>query len=433
MKRWRSLLLVVGAGLGCTSSPPPPAAPPAPGFGAYAPAVAAAWRPTPAPGAPLISSYPAAGPRTSGAALEASGGQSPAAAPPNGTPRPADPASPHGATDDPDEDDEIDDGFEASPAAPVAPLPGESAPPSPIAGLSDREIEARLRRDPTSLGPISVGSTNAGALVAGVPMPKGERWVIIDPAHAWGTRETVDYLARGIDKVHEQFPGAPKLYIGHISSKNGGYLSPHVSHQAGRDVDISYYLLNGRAGFVRATAENLDMPKTWAFVRALITETDVEMILIDTSVQRLLSDYASKIGEDPAWLDSIFQSRGKAARPMIRHAKGHGNHIHIRFYNPIAQEIGRRAHALLAKVGHVKTTTSYLLHKARSGDTLGSLARRYGTSVDAIQRVNGLKTNAIKAKHVYKIPKHGHVIVRPPMPSPVVIPPRRLPPVLKSM
>jgi len=94
----------------------------------------------------------------------------------------------------------------------------------------------------------------------------------------------------------------------------------------------------------------------------------------------------------------------------------------------VAQEIGRRAHALLAKAGHVTTTTSYLLHKARSGDTLGSLARRYGTSVEAIQKVNGLRSNAIKMKHVYKIPKQGHVIVRPPMPSPVVIPPRRLPP-----
>jgi penicillin-insensitive murein endopeptidase len=169
------------------------------------------------------------------------------------------------------------------------------------------------------------------------------------------------------------------------------------------------------------------LPKTWAFVRALMTETDVEMILIDTGVQRLLNDYASKI-EDAAWLDSVLQVRGKGARPLIRHAKGHGNHIHIRFYSPMAQEIGRRAHSLLAKVGHVKTTSGFVLHKARSGDTLGSLARRYGTTVDAIRQANGLRTIAIKAKQVYKIPKQGHVIVRPPMPSPVVIPPRRLPP-----
>jgi penicillin-insensitive murein endopeptidase len=323
-----------------------------------------------------------------------------------------------------DEDDEIDDGFES---AHQVGRPSAAPPPSPIAGLSDREIEDRLRQDPSAFGSISVGSTNAGALVAGVQMPKGERWELIDPGHAWGTRETVDFLARSIDKVNEQFPGAPRLYIGHISAKAGGWLSPHVSHQSGRDVDISYYHLNGKKGFVRAAAENLDLAKTWVFVKALITETDVEMILIDTGVQKLLNEHASKI-EDAAWLDSIFQVRKKHAWPLVRHAKGHANHIHIRFYNPIAQEIGRRAHKLLAKVGHVKTTTGFLLHRARSGDTLGSLARRYGTSVEAIMQMNGLKTNAIKAKRVYKIPKQGHVVVKPPVPSPVVIPPRRLPP-----
>lgn len=413
MERWTTLLLVVGAGAGCISSPPP-AAPPAPG--PYAPLVSAAWRPSPA-----AAASPATDPAPPSTLAVST------AAPPISDPPELDSPDP---TDDSDEDeDEIDDGFEASSSSPAAPPAAEAPPPSPIAGLSDREIEARLRRDPASFGPISVGSTNAGALVAGVPMPKGDRWVVIDPGHAWGTRETVDYLERSIHKVHEQFPGASKLYIGHISAKKGGHLSPHVSHQSGRDVDISYYLLNGRAGFVRATAENLDMPKTWAFVRALITETDVEMILIDTSIQRLLSEHASKIGEDPGWLDSIFQTRNKHPRPLVRHAKGHANHIHIRFYNPVAQEIGRRAHSLLAKAGHVKTTTSYVLHKAKSGDTLGSLARRYGTSVVAIQQANGLKSNAIKAKRVYKIPKQGHVIVRPPMPSPVIIPPRRLPPV----
>jgi len=417
MTRWTALLLAIGAGVSCTSASPPPAAPPGPG----SPYGAAAWQPSPSPAAPFIASYP-------GAASPSAGSPSP-----SGTPSdlgPGEAAHAHSEGDDEDAEDEIDDGFEASPPTPAAPPPGGSSPPppSPITGLSDGEIEARLSRDPTSFGAISVGSANAGALVAGVPMPKGDRWVVLDPGNAWGTRETVDYLARSIDKVHEQFPGAPKLYIGHISAKKGGHLSPHVSHQSGRDVDISYYLTNGRAGFIRATAENLDMPKTWAFVRALITETDVEMILIDTSVQRLLSEHASKAGEDPAWLDSVFQCRGKHGRPMVRHAKGHANHIHIRFYNPVAQEIGRRAHSLLAKVGHVRTTTGYLLHKARSGDTLGSLARRYGTSVEAIQKVNGLRSNAIKMKHVYKIPKQGHVIVRPPMPSPVVIPPRRLPP-----
>jgi penicillin-insensitive murein endopeptidase len=111
--------------------------------------------------------------------------------------------------------------------------------------------------------------------------------------------------------------------------------------------------------------------------------------------------------------------------PLIRHAKGHQNHLHIRFYNPLAQEMGRRAYPSLARAGEIHSA-SFITHKARKGDTLGSLARRYGTTVDAIQRANNLRSNAIQAKHVYRIPKKGRVL---PPPGPVVIPPRRLPPV----
>lgn len=320
--------------------------------------------------------------------------------------------------DDPDDelaDEELDAAREAGTRAPQR---------APTIKLTDQEIGTRLREEPGSLGPMSVGTTNGGALINGVQMPKGDHWEIIDPSNCWGTRETVDYLSRSIDKVHEQFPNAPKPVIGHISAKRGGRLSPHVSHQSGRDVDISYFLLTSRQGFVRASVDNLDLEKTWAFVKALVTETDVEMILIDTSIQRLLEEFASNHGEDEGWLDQIFQVRGKSRAPLVRHAKGHQNHLHIRFYSPMAQEMGRRAYPMLATGGEIRTE-SFVMHKAKKGDTLGSLARRYGTTVEAIQRANNLRSNAIQASHVYRIPKKGRVMSAP---APLMVPPRRLPP-----
>jgi LysM repeat protein/murein endopeptidase len=344
-------------------------------------------------------------------------------------------ASAGAATEEaPPAEEEIDDGFEGAPVDTPAPAP---PPQSPLLKLSDKEFEERMKRDPASLGSMSVGAPNAGALVNGVPMPKGERWVLISPAGAWGTQETIDYLVRCIDKVNEQLPGAPKAYIGHISDKDGGHLLPHKSHQSGRDVDIGYYLTPPHVGFIRTTADNIDLARTWAFVRALITETDVEMLLIDTSVQRLLSDYAAKQGEDEAWLDDIFQVRAKGSRPLIRHARGHDNHLHIRFFNPVAQEVGRRAHRLLPQrrlPAMNKVTTTYFNHKARSGDTLVILARRYGTTPQAIQQANGLRGIALKAGRVYKIPKKGVTKLQPQpqtppkAPPPLVLPARRLPP-----
>jgi len=296
----------------------------------------------------------------------------------------------------------------------------------PWAQLSDAELERKLLDDPSSAGSMSVGRTNGGMLINGVRMPEGERWTLIDPAHAWGTQETIDALTTCIDAVHRQYPDSPKMEIGHISARGGGHLSPHRSHQAGRDVDVSYYYTKSTRWFTRANAGNLDRARTWAFVRALIAETDVEMILIDSGLQRLLREYALEIGEDAAWVDDIFRGvRGKHPA-MIRHARGHATHIHVRFYSPIAQETARRAHALLVKHGKVKPPLTYVMHRARKGDTLGRLANKYGTTVEAIQRANGLRNTVIRAKRTYRIPQKGSV--RPASGRPIVVPPRRLPP-----
>ncbi|WP_437482295.1 penicillin-insensitive murein endopeptidase [Sorangium sp. So ce1014] len=328
----------------------------------------------------------------------------------------------------PAHDDEVDDdGGEIDDGLDLAAEPGTGARAhSPLAAMTEAQIEELLSKDPAALGPMSVGATNAGALFNGIRMPESDRWELVDPSHAWGTRETIDALDRTIGEVHRQFPGSPKLYIGHISDRDGGHLSPHKSHQAGRDVDISYFLDARHRWYQRATAANLDRERTWAFVRALVTESDVELILIDTSVQRLLKEHALKIGEDKGWLDDVFQYGSRKPRPLIRHARGHANHIHIRFYSPIAQESAVRAYPLLVKRGVIKPTAYYVRHTAKKGQTLGSLARKYGTTVEAIKRANGLRSTAIQARRVYNIPRPSSGPAAPP--KHVVVPPRRLPP-----
>jgi murein endopeptidase len=356
-----------------------------------------------------------------------------AAAPAPGSPEPAAPAPDalHAeaelaeTSDAPDDGEEVDDSLELAPE-----LDAGDAVRSPLAGMTDAEVEERFRRDPSSLGPISAGSPNAGALLNGVQMPEDERWVLVDPERAWGTRETVDALTRAIGEVNRQFPGSPKLYVGHISDRDGGRLSPHRSHQAGRDVDISYFLDGRHRWYQRATAANLDRERTWAFLRALVTETDVELILIDSGVQRLLKEHALKIGEDREWLDDVFQVGSRRSRPLVRHARGHANHIHVRFYSPVAQESGVRVYPLLAKRGLARPQGHYVQHVARKGQTLGSLARRYGTTVEAIQRANGMRTTLIQARRVYNIPRSGSAGPAPALSPPrrLAVPPRRLPP-----
>ncbi|HHH12109.1 MAG TPA: LysM peptidoglycan-binding domain-containing protein, partial [Sorangium sp.] len=171
---------------------------------------------------------------------------------------------------------------------------------------------------------------------------------------------------------------------------------------------------------------NLDVKRTWALVRALVTDTDVEYIFINSSIQKLLKEYALASGEDRSWLDSLFQYRSKHAWPIIRHVHGHDTHLHVRFYNRVAQQLGVRAHRWLARRGIVKPYTRYLRHRARRGDLLGNLAKRYGTTVAAIQKINHLRNNRIRAGRTYLIPKKVKRRIR--KPPPLSIPPRRLPP-----
>ena len=47
----------------------------------------------------------------------------------------------------------------------------------------------------------------------------------------------------------------------------------------------------------------------------------------------------------------------------------------------------------------------YRYHKVRSGDTRWGLSRKYGTSVSAIKRANGLKSDVIVNGRTLKIPR----------------------------
>lgn len=323
-----------------------------------------------------------------------------------------------GDDDHHDLEDEPDDEHEEPSAH------GETRP-HPLDGWSDERIAKAVKEELASLGSISLGQPNAGLLLNGVQASECEHYKPVAPASAYGTEETLSYLSAALARVHREFPGTEPLWLGHISAPRGGRLSPHVSHQSGRDVDISFFYTSNAAWYRRATAENLDRARNWAFVRALITETDVEMILVDHSIAKLLREYAASQGEDPEWLASIFEGQN-GLRAIVRHAPGHATHFHIRFYNPIAQETGRRAYQHLVMHGLVPPVQNYLRYKAKKGDTLGKLAKRFNTTIPELKRVNGLKKSLIREGRVYLIPVKNSAPKAPP--ARLSFPPRRLPP-----
>ncbi len=272
---------------------------------------------------------------------------------------------------------------------------------------------------------LSIGSPDAGLLVNPVAMPAGPFWTIRNPAETYGTAETVAYLQRAIETVQLQFPDSPRLVIGDISRADGGRLNRHKSHQSGRDVDLGLYYRAGETGdFRSADARSLDVERTWALVKALATETDVERIFLDRSLQRLLAAHARELGED-VWFGELSGRARNGKDAILQHERRHRDHMHVRFYNPLAQECARRSYRDLVAQGLLPPPT--VRHRVRRGDTLSTVARRYGVSVTAIRRANGMRSNFLRAGNSLLIPVRrvtvdDHAVVVPPRlqpPSPV--------------
>ena len=62
-----------------------------------------------------------------------------------------------------------------------------------------------------------------------------------------------------------------------------------------------------------------------------------------------------------------------------------------------------RATVNLKETTSAKQASAVVYHKIRSGDTLSTIARRYGTTVSRIKRLNGLKNNNIRAGKTIRV------------------------------
>ncbi len=301
-----------------------------------------------------------------------------------------------------------------------------SPSPAGLLALSDDQLFLQVQEDSSSLGSLSIGSVSGGILVNPVPIPPDPAWTIIDPSGAFATTETVAFMRAAVETVRDLFPDTPAIGIGDISFAEGGRMKRHITHQSGRDVDFGFYYKAGpRDALLVGTEANLDIPRNWALLRALLVRTDVETILLDLRIQRLFYAHAVKIGEDRDWLAGVFQYVKGDPKAAVVHVPGHRTHYHVRFYNRTAQELGRRVQPFLVKLGKIKPPVYSVAHLVRNGETLGHIARRYGSSVRAIQQFNGLSGTLIRAGRALRVPLKG---VSAPLEGPLVVPFRPQPP-----
>lgn len=185
----------------------------------------------------------------------------------------------------------------------------------------------------------SHGKPAEGGLEDGARLPKRGAGFFHIGKHPFGTDETVTYTQYAAWVVAKLFPGTAPVVVGDISRDGGGRLPPHRSHRSGRDVDIGYYArANKKLRWFKALEDELDSAKTWTLVEALLRTGAIQYIFIDRGIQEQLYRHARAEGWDEATLDAIFQYPGGRKRTIIRHVRGHRNHLHVRFRCPAEDE-----------------------------------------------------------------------------------------------
>ena len=184
----------------------------------------------------------------------------------------------------------------------------------------------------------SIGAPNAGSLEGGRCIgAEGPGFVHFGDSGC-GTVELVTLLTFCLLEVQKEHPGTPPVVVGSLSSPGGGRLRPHKSHRSGRDVDIGFYATRNRpmTSLQTLSPEEIDWDKTFFLMANMIATGKVQMIFVNYGLQPYLYEAGKRMGYDDEQLGYIIQyPRGSGNRiGVIRHARGHTRHFHVRFACP---------------------------------------------------------------------------------------------------
>lgn len=191
----------------------------------------------------------------------------------------------------------------------------------------------------------SIGVTDRGRVVDSVRLVSSAHVRVRDDRDAsYGTEELVRMIERAAARVAETHAGS-RLVVGDLSRREGGRLSPHRSHRAGRDADIGFYLVDEHGqpaelprfvnmrrsgcGRVQGARYCFDAARNWALVVALLSDPDarVQYLLVTPYIRRRLLAEGERVGADEALMERV-----RTATAPHSGSRSHRSHFHVRIY-----------------------------------------------------------------------------------------------------
>lgn len=265
--------------------------------------------------------------------------------------------------------------------------------------LSQIDIETLDRLHPAT----SIGQVADGRLLFGTQMRSSHGVHVRVPRDSWGVPEAMWGLRAAARHVRELHPGGPDVMVGDLSTRSGGKFPPHHTHRNGRDVDLRYFI-KGQPPLAHdyrfSSRYSIDPVRQWAFIKYLVDNEWVSDIYMDYKLQKVVWKHARSLGFTARQLEPIFSWPRARNHPdaVVKHVKGHHNHIHLRFHAPLASWLGtlwspERVQGMqrrldIARVGHFE-------HVVQPGDTLGAIAEQHAVRVNDLMAWNRLRARSV--------------------------------------
>lgn len=182
-------------------------------------------------------------------------------------------------------------------------------------------------------GGLSVGRPNRGRLLAAVQLPDSPLYSRGIKRVLWGSSYTIEQLQVAFANFRHDTGFEHEIIVGSISKRNGRNLPPHKSHQSGRDVDIRLPLLPHVPDTKHPNPDEIDWYATWGLIKALGATDAVTVVFLEADLHRRVYEAARTMGESRDTLADylIFPQWRPKADPLVRHSRGHDEHIHVRF------------------------------------------------------------------------------------------------------
>ncbi len=198
---------------------------------------------------------------------------------------------------------------------------------------------------------LSIGSPNAGSQTRAKRLRKSPWLAIFEKSkdRAYGHPSLVLMLQRSAKQVGKAFRGA-KLFVGDLSTEEGGPLSGHHSHQSGRDADLAFYMRDGEGKivapkkFVAFGADGkakdgsdlrFDDAMNWALVESFAKDhrAGLAYIFVSKPLKARLLAYANRHERHKKYVKKV-----SALFVQPDNAEPHDDHFHVRIRCPKGQE-----------------------------------------------------------------------------------------------